>query len=249
MNAEGDKRQGTQTPTGLKTGTAYSSAGQGRPPQLSRELIVDAATSFIDEEGLRQLTMRKLGAWCGVEAMALYRYVSGRDELITAIVDRVIDTLYDDQLRSRHEEDGGWQDYLQRLAHGVREIALAHPELFPLIATRPPQAPWVRPPLRSLRWMETFLDTLLGYGFDDDGAVATYRAFTTFLLGQLLLEVAARGTALGPIDATDEDSSADLTDYPNLLRLQGQLSQDHGAAEFEEALENLLDRLEVHLGR
>ncbi|MFF1555486.1 TetR/AcrR family transcriptional regulator [Rhodococcus erythropolis] len=217
---------------------------------MSRELILDAATRFIDQEGLRQLTMRKLGAWCGVEAMALYRYVSGRDELITAIVDRVIDTLYDDQLRSRREEDGGWQDYLQRLAHGVRAIALAHPELFPLIATRPPQAPWVRPPLRSLRWMETFLDTLLGYGFDDDGAVAAYRAFTTFLLGQLLLEVAARGTTLGPVDAQGrEESSADLTDYPNLLRLQGELSQDHGAAEFEEALENLLDRLELYLGR
>lgn len=250
MSAEGGKRQDTQTPTGLKSVGAHSPAGQGRPPQLSREFILDAATSFIDQEGLRQLTMRKLGAWCGVEAMALYRYVSGRDELITAIVDRVIDTLYDDQLRSRREEDGGWQDYLQRLAHGVREIALAHPELFPLIATRPPQAPWVRPPLRSLRWMETFLDTLLGYGFDDDGAVAAYRAFTTFLLGQLLLEVAARGTTLGPVDThAREGSSADLTDYPNLLRLQGELSQDHGAAEFEEALENLLDRLELHLDR
>ena len=39
----------------------------------------------------------------------------------------------------------GWQDFLARLAHGVRQIALDHPELFPLVATRPPEAPWVRP--------------------------------------------------------------------------------------------------------
>ena len=34
-----------------------------------------------------------------------------------------------------------WQDYLRRLAHGVRRIALAHPQVFPLVATRPPAAP------------------------------------------------------------------------------------------------------------
>lgn len=248
MSGESDEQQGRRAATGIES-TTSSRVGRTRPPQLSREVILDAATRFVDQEGLRQLTMRKLGAWCGVEAMALYRYVSGREELISAIVDRVIDTLYDDQLQSRGA-DGGWQEYLQRLAHGVRNIALTHPDLFPLIATRPPEAPWVRPPLRSLRWMETFLDTLRKYGFDDEGAVAAYRTFTTFLLGQLLLEVAARGTEFGQVDTHARNApSADLTTHPNLLRLQELLSEDRGAAEFEEALENLLDRLEWQLVR
>ncbi|MBF6090678.1 TetR/AcrR family transcriptional regulator C-terminal domain-containing protein, partial [Nocardia cyriacigeorgica] len=137
----------------------------------------------------------------------------------------------------------GWQDFLVRLAHGVRQIALDHPELFPLVATRPPEAPWVRPPLRSLRWMETFLDTMLSYGFDDEAAVSAYRSFTTFLLGQLLLEVSARR----PVTWTGMEAKSptrDLTDYPHLQRLQPRLSQDHSSAEFEDALESLLDRLE-----
>ena len=43
----------------------------------------------------------------------------------------------------------------------VRRIAVDHAPAFPLVATRPPAAPWVRPPLRSLRWVESFLDALI----------------------------------------------------------------------------------------
>jgi hypothetical protein len=43
----------------------------------------------------------------------------------------------------------------------------------------------------------------------------------------------------------DEDAqrATDLDRYPHLLKLEPLLSQDKSAAEFEESLENLLDRL------
>jgi TetR/AcrR family tetracycline transcriptional repressor len=100
--------------------------------------------------------------------------------------------------------------------------------------------------------METFLDTLISYGFDDTAAVAAYRAYTTFLLGQLLLEVSARGAELSPEEAILYDGdrpTTNLSDYPHLHRLQPMLSQDHSTAGFEEALESLLDRLELLLAR
>lgn len=221
------------------------------PRRLSREAILDQAIVLVDEHGLSELTMRRLGAACGVEAMALYRYVHGRGDLLTGVVDQIVDRLYADQLAARRQEDG-WQDYLLRLAHGVRHIALAHPHLFPLIATQAPQAPWVRPPLRSLRWMESFLDTLISYGFDDAAAVSAYRTYTTFLVGHLLLEVSARGAQLHPdeaaLDEADE-SRARLSDFPHLSRLEPMLSEDHSATEFEESLEAVLDRLELLLPR
>lgn len=232
----GDNRTGPDAPNG----------GARRIGTLNRRAILEAATDLIEQHGLHQLTMRRLGAWCGVEAMALYRYVSGRDDLLDGVVDMVIDELYDDQLASRDTQDSGWQDYLQRVAHGVRRIALEHPQLFPVIATRPPEAPWVRPPLRSLRWMETFLATLRSFGFEREPAVGVYRSFTTFLLGHLLLEVAARGAALGPVPEPDtrDAHTVDLTKYPNLLELAPMLAEDHSLAEFEESLEELLDRIE-----
>jgi hypothetical protein len=77
------------------------------------------------------------------------------------------------------------------MARGVRRYALAHPHAFPLVATRPPGAPWVNPPLRSLRWVEAMLRGLAGEGFSDEQVLFTYRAFNGFLLGHLLLETSA----------------------------------------------------------
>jgi AcrR family transcriptional regulator len=178
--------------------------------------------------------------------MALYRYVPGRDQLLDGVVDTVIDELYGDpdvHMRAAH----GWQDFLQRLAHGVRRIALAHPEVFPLVATRPPAAPWVRPPLRSLRWVESFLQAMIDSGFTPEAAVGAYRAYSSFLLGHLLLEVSQKGVQITPEDTPEArpDPRTDLSEYPLVVELEELLSRDESAAEFEEALENLLGRLET----
>ncbi len=230
------------SPHGLATHGIPSSRGT-----LDREKILDAAVQLIDDEGLRGFTMRSLGARLGVEAMALYRYVYGRDALLDGIVEHVIDDLHTDpdvQFTAPH-----WEDYLVRLAHGVRRIALAHPQVFPLIATRPPAAPWLRPPLRSLGWMETFLSTLGQCGFSDEAAVAAYRGYSSFLLGHLLLEVSALGADTSPVAQVDPDAvpTADLSDFPLLQRLEPLLAQNRSAEEFEKSLESLLDRFEAQL--
>jgi AcrR family transcriptional regulator len=219
-------------------------AGTARGP-LDRRTILLAAVTLIDRNDLRHLTMRRLGAHLGVEGMALYHYIHGREDLLDGVVELVIDDLYGDP--EVHLAANQWQDYLQRLAHGVRRIALAHPQVFPLVATRPPAAPWVRPPLRSLRWMESFLETLHRCGFSDAGCVGAYRAFSSFLLGHLLLEVSAQGADLSPIEQADPDDPprTDLTEYPRLKSLEHELSQDHSADEFDEALETLLERIDL----
>jgi AcrR family transcriptional regulator len=219
--------------------------GTGRPG-LDRRRILGAAIEFIDTNGLNALTMRRLGAHLGVEAMALYRYVPGRESLLDGVVESVLDELYGDpdvHMRAAH----GWEDYLQRLAHGVRRIALAHPEVFPLVATRPPSAPWIRPPLRSLRWVESFLVALTSSGFSAEAAVAAYRAYSSFLLGHLLLEVSQKGVKISPLDEPEDAPQAgvDAAEYPHIVELEPLLSLDESAAEFEEALENLLERLQL----
>jgi hypothetical protein len=79
--------------------------------------------------------------------------------------------------------------------------------------------------------------------------VAAYRAYTSFLLGHLLLEVAQRGVPITPEDEPEgsPEVTVDLDEYPNIQRLEQQLSQDESAAEFDEALESMLDRLERDL--
>ena len=221
----------------------------GKPPPsarvpLDRDRIITAAIEFIDTQGLAGLTMRRLGEVLGVEAMSLYRYVPGKEDLLDAVVDSlVLSMAKDDEVLDTPRD--GWQDFLQRLAHGVRRVALEHPKAFPLVASRPPEAPWLRPPLRSIDWVEDFLDGLISEGFTDESAVGAYRGFTSFLLGHLLLEVATHGGDIGPLDVIDDGSPDydDLDAAPTVRRLRDALSEDHAAVEFEEALENLLDRL------
>lgn len=211
---------------------------------LDREQVVQAALDFIDREGLAGLSMRRLGTMLGVEAMSLYRHVPGKDELLDAVVESMVRDMREDELVP-DSPDYGWQDFLQRLAHGVRRVALAHPKAFPLIASRPPEAPWLRPPLRSLDWVEMFLSGLIAEGFSPEAAAVSYRAFTSFLLGNLLLEVAVHGADIGPLDLADDgppDRDA-LDEFPTLKRLRPYLSEDHATAEFEEALEELIERI------
>lgn len=216
----------------------------GRTP-LTRDRIVRQAVALVDAEGLRELSMRRLGTELGVEAMALYRYVPSRENLLDGIVEMVVDELYADP-QVHLEPHGSWQEYLVRLARGVRRMALHHPQVFPLVATRPPAAPWIRPPLRSLRWVEAFLAALLAQGFSAADAVYAYRAFSSFLLGHLLLELSAAGVDTGPVEQPDvapaqvEDP---LRGYPLLVELSPQLSAFAFDEEFEDSLHNLLDRL------
>jgi AcrR family transcriptional regulator len=234
------------SPEGLGVGSsALAAVDAGTRGPLDRRTILLAAITLIEQHGLRHLTMRRLGAHLGVQGMALYHYIHGREDLLDGIVELVIDDLSGDP--QVHLTASHWQDYLQRLAHGVRRIALAHPGVFPLVTTRPPAAPWVRPPLRSLRWMESFLETLHQCGFTDAGCVAAYRAFSSFLLGHLLLELSARGADVSPVERADphDPPTIDLSAYPRLKSLEAELYQDHSADEFDEALDTLLDRIDL----
>jgi AcrR family transcriptional regulator len=212
---------------------------------LGREQILREAVRLIDTEGRERLTMRRLGSELGVEAMALYCYVPGREQLLDGVVEYVMNELYHKTMTE--ELPGSWQEYLQRMAHGVRSICTAHPRVFPLVATRPPAAPWLRPPLRSLRWVEGFLASLQRFGFTDDRCVGIYRSFSTFLLGHLLLESATvdLGAEVELADDIEFFETNDLSQYPRLMALEKQLREDGYEEEFEDALEDLLNRIEV----
>jgi AcrR family transcriptional regulator len=207
---------------------------------LSRAKIVAAAVEVIDTGGVNALTMRSVSSRLGVEAMALYRYVQSRDDLLDAVADHLIDHLDDDPDLAAAAPT--WQVYLVRLAHAVRRTVRAHPRIFPLIATRPTAAPWIRPPLRTLRWVDSFLKTLLRHHFSEAAAVSAYRSFCSFLLGELLTAIRAQTGPDHPGHAVP-DQPDDLTGQPLLQRLLTELHQDHSADEFNAALAALLNRL------
>jgi AcrR family transcriptional regulator len=194
---------------------ARAQGGRRRPGRgLSLDRIVSTTLELIDEQGIGAATMRAMSSRLGVRSMSLYRYVQDRDELFDEVVERIIGELADDPEVQPYPVDG-WRPYLTGMGHGVRRYARAHPHAFPLVATRPPSAPWVNPPLRSLRWVETMLTGLAKEGFSDEQVLFTYRTFNGFLLGYLLLETSAmtlRDPKPGDGSFTGADTAASESD-------------------------------------
>src|SRR5262249_56709396 len=57
---------------------------------LNRERILRTALEFADANGIEALKMRELARELGFEAMALYRHVANKDEILSGLVDLVM---------------------------------------------------------------------------------------------------------------------------------------------------------------
>jgi AcrR family transcriptional regulator len=151
--------------------------------RLSRERVLVAALGLVDRSGLEALTLRRLAADLGVEPAAIYRYAPNKQALLDGLVEQVMSRLTVDP------EHPDWRAQLHEDADSYRNLILEHPNVLPLIATRPLVTPLVRRPRAVLRHAEDILELLCRAGFDGSTAVRVYRRFFGFLLGQLLLEL------------------------------------------------------------
>jgi AcrR family transcriptional regulator len=96
-----------------------------RESPLNPEVIVDAALALIDREGSTALSMRRVGAELGVEAMALYHHFENKDALLDAM-------MRQGTSGDLPELTGHWRADLSALTNAVRAQLSAHPGLLPL---------------------------------------------------------------------------------------------------------------------
>jgi AcrR family transcriptional regulator len=158
--------------------TAPSTPPERRQPHrpLNRETILDRAVALIEREGPDALSMRRLGASLGVEAMAIYHHFSGRQELLRAIGDRLLEPLHHIELG----ED--WREACRRFATALRDVAVAWPATFQLLGLQPFDTP------DSLGPVERLLGVLIAAGFAPPTALAVYRATASYARGYALAE-------------------------------------------------------------
>ncbi|MGH1505569.1 MAG: TetR/AcrR family transcriptional regulator [Acidimicrobiales bacterium] len=83
-----------------------------------------------DDGGLASLSMRKLGAAFGVEAMSLYHYVKNKDDLLAAVLEQLY--LEIDLPTDVPADD--WETAIRRGLHAFHEVLLAHPVAVDLFA-------------------------------------------------------------------------------------------------------------------
>lgn len=216
-----------------------------RRPVLTRQEVLTTALRIIDQDGVEALSMRRLGHDLDRDPMRLYRHASSKDALLDGVVELVMSELTIAEAR-----DGDWERVLRDTAHSFRSIALAHPRVVPLLATRPLATPLGLRPLGTLRPVENLLELLIGAGFDESGALHAYRLYFGFLHGHILTELQER---VHDPEETDHVlrlglHRLPLKQFPRLRSLAAALADYDGARELDQGLDVVLAGLRRQLG-
>ncbi|MGI5401688.1 TetR/AcrR family transcriptional regulator C-terminal domain-containing protein [Streptomyces sp. CA-135486] len=200
---------------------------------LSRERIIRAALDVIDDEGVDALSMRRLAAALGVQAMSLYNHVDGKAD----VLDGVTEHLTTDMQLSRRP-GAGWEDGIRSVAYGFRRTSLRHPRACELVLTRQLASPGALPTINCS------LSVLLDHGFDEAAAVHALRLLIAFQVGSMLREFhspAVKGEAESAVQ--ERRAHLEKSGLPAVARLAPMLAVIDHEAEFTFGVELLISAL------
>jgi len=159
---------------------------------LSRERVLRAAIDLADRDGIGALSMRKLGQELSVDAMALYRHVRGKDDLLDGVAEVIVGQI------DRPAAGDDWKATLRELAMAARRVMLRHPWARQVLEERGTSGP------AALAHIEAVLATLLDGGFSMDVAHHALHMLDSRVFGfnQALFEDS------GPADPSPEMEAA-----------------------------------------
>jgi TetR/AcrR family tetracycline transcriptional repressor len=198
---------------------------------LTRERILEAAVGIIDEEGLEGLSMRRLGAKLGVEAMSIYNHVPNKDALLQEVADHLISM-------TATPAEGTWKERLSARLRSMRASLKQHPNTIPLLVRYHAHS------IESFRVIEDGLGALREAGFGPAETIMVQRVLSAFTIGTAVIE---SGEPIGGV--TDEDPGLPQVDlpraeFPCLHELRGYHRECAFDDTFERALQVILDGLE-----
>jgi AcrR family transcriptional regulator len=105
-------------------------AGPGPVPRtpLSRDRVLRAAIRIADESGIESLTMRRVAADLGAEAMSLYYHVASKEALLDGIADAVVAEI-NEAVGALDAPSAGaqWKAAARQRILAARQVLLRHP--------------------------------------------------------------------------------------------------------------------------
>lgn len=138
--------------------------------------MLDAAIGLADEGGIDALSMRRLADELGVEAMSLYHYVKGKDDLVSSMVDAVESEV------ELPPADADWKAALRAMAISFHDMLRRHPwAASPMVPVSPTTIGQAR-----LRYMEAMLGLLRQAGFSANMTHHAYHALDSHVTGSTL---------------------------------------------------------------
>jgi len=143
-----------------------------RRDPLSRERVLRAAMDLADREGIAALSMRNLARDLGVEAMSLYHYVEGKEDLLAALGDMVMREIELPETRPSE-----WKTAVRRMAVSYHAALRRHSWSHGLAAVPTRVGPG------TLAYMEWVLRTLRRGGFSPRMTHHAYHILDSHVVG------------------------------------------------------------------
>jgi AcrR family transcriptional regulator len=220
----------------LTTGSAPDDDPPVSRAPLSRDRLLAAAIELADADGLAALSMRRLAARLGVEAMSLYHYVRSKDELLGGILERVLSEL------ELPPAGTPWKRALRTTTLSAHAVLDRHRWAATVLMT-----PGASSPTRS-RWMEAVLASLAAAGLPPGLADHAYHALDSYVVGFTLWQSSIPYSAAQIEDlARTFLATMPVDEFPHTaehVRWHLDSSRGEGRQAFESGLDMFLDGLE-----
>lgn len=204
-------------------------------PRLTKERVLQAGVDLADRDGIAALTMRRLGAELGVEAMSLYKHVANKEEILDGIAELVVGQI------ELPDDGADWKEAMRRRARSAREVLTRHPWAIGLLESRGSKG------RTALRYLESILGTLRAAGFSIENAAHAFWLLDSYVYGHIIQE-----TSL-PLSTSEEASEQTgsmleqitVEEFPRLVELGGHAVRSGFSldGEFEYGLDLILDAL------
>ncbi|CAM4296105.1 TetR/AcrR family transcriptional regulator C-terminal domain-containing protein [Mycobacterium senriense] len=179
--------------------------------------------------------MRRLSEAVGRDPTVIYRHVPNKAALLDGVAEIVLAQLRVDTA------DPDWAGQLRAVAHDFRRLALEHPNVVPLLVTRPLATPLGQRPPGMLRPLENVVALLTAVGFSGVDALRIYRVLFGYLYGHILTEL--QEVVERPEESDDVLRLGlhrlTITEFPQVRALAPALGYYDGAAELDRALDVL----------
>jgi AcrR family transcriptional regulator len=201
---------------------------------LDKDQIVEAAIAFIEENGLPELSMRRLAADLGVGTMTLYNHVPNKDALLNGVVQTILE-----EIEIPGPDVKPWAERVRFILGSFRRVAHRHPTVIELIPVNPP---WTPPALRAT---EVGVAALKEAGFGDEAAAHAYRLLASYVVGYVSLELGGFFT----MDESRVDADFPFEDFPHLLSAAPYFLSWDAEAEFELGINVILSGFQDQLTR
>lgn len=139
---------------------------------------LNAALDIVREQGIEQLTMRKMAQHMGVSAMAVYKHFPNKDELLKAALDEFI-------ARARVIPDSTlpWDEWIEQMAHRMFDALRSDARWLSILGS-------TQAGPNAMLVTTTFIDKMQEAGFEPQQAFEAYLAVIHTLIGAVSIQAA-----------------------------------------------------------